>query len=198
MGIAVSSAELFTAPVAASRWLQDKGAKSLSLLLARETFEEFDGFTLDDEAPDFVVVGDLGEQWTFERLNLAFRALVGGAGLVAIQKNRYWDPGTGLSLDAGPFIAALEYASGKEAVLVGKPSTPFFATAASSLDLPVERVVVVGDSLANDVEGGHRAGCLGVAVRTGTYREQELDELDRPPEAILDSIADLPNWLGLT
>ena len=198
MGVGVDSAELFTAPVAASRWLEERGAKRLSLLLAPATFEEFEGFTVDDQTPDFVVVGDLGEEWTFERLNLAFRALVGGAGLVAIQKNRYWDPGTGLSLDAGPFIAALEYASGKEAVLVGKPATPFYATAADYLGIPAERVAVVGDSLANDVAGGHRAGCLGVAVRTGTFREQELDDLARPPDAILDSIADLPAWLGLT
>jgi ribonucleotide monophosphatase NagD (HAD superfamily) len=123
-------------------------------------------------------------------------ALHRGARLVAIQKNRSWDAGSGLQLDAGPFVAALEYATGREAVVVGKPSRPFFATAAASLGVEPARVAVVGDSLENDVRGGQRAGCLGVAVRTGTFRETALDP-DHPPDAVLDSIADLPAWLGI-
>ena len=197
MGITVSSKELFTAPVAAARWLARAGAERLSLLLAEETFEEFEDFDLDDANPDSVVVGDLGEAWTYDRLNSAFRALMGGARLVAIQKNRFWDPGHGLCLDAGPFIAALEYACGREAVLVGKPSTPFFVTAAEYLGVSIDRVAVVGDSVENDVVGGQSAGCLGVAVRTGTFRADHLDGLERPPDAVLDSLADLPSWLGV-
>jgi len=197
MSIEVSPEELFTAPVAAARYLAGVGARRISLLLAEQTFEEFEEFTLDDENPDHVVVGDLGEGWTFSRLNQAFRALHGGANLVAIQKNRYWDPGEGLCLDAGPFVAALEYATSKEAVLVGKPSTPFYGTAAEYLGVPLDRVAVVGDSVTNDVVGGQKAGCLGVAVRTGTFREEHLAGLEQPPDAILDSLADLPSWLGL-
>jgi ribonucleotide monophosphatase NagD (HAD superfamily) len=81
--------------------------------------------------------------------------------------------------------------------LVGKPSSPFFATAAEYLGVPLERVAVVGDSVENDVVGGQKAGCLGVAVRTGTFREEHLQGLESPPDAVLDSIADLPRWLGL-
>jgi phospholysine phosphohistidine inorganic pyrophosphate phosphatase len=197
MGIETKADELFTAPVAASRWLAAVGAQRISLLLPELTFEEFRGFTLDDQNPEFVVVGDLGEEWTYDRLNRAFRALLGGAALVAIQKNRFWDPGGGLCLDAGAFVSALEYASGQDAVLVGKPSAPFFVTAAEYLGIPRDRVAIVGDSVANDVEGGQRAGCLGVAVRTGTFREEDLENLERPPDAVLDSIASLPDWLGL-
>jgi HAD superfamily hydrolase (TIGR01458 family) len=197
MGIEVAVEELFTAPVAAARWLAGVRATRVSLLLAEPTFEEFREFSLDDEKPEYVVAGDLGEEWTFDRLNLAFRALMRGAELVAIQKNRFWDPGGGLCLDAGPFIAALEYASGRDAVLVGKPSTAFFVTAADSLGVPLDRVAVVGDSVVNDVVGGQRAGCLGVAVRTGTFRDEHLEGLERPPDAVLESLAELPAWLGL-
>ena len=82
--------------------------------------------------------------------------------------------------------------------MVGKPSTPFFVAAAEYLAVPLNRVAVVGDSLINDVEGGQRAGCLGLAVRTGTFREEHLGGLERPPDAILESVADLPLWLGLS
>ena len=74
------------------------------------------------DRPEAVDVGDLGRDWTFDRLNQAFRQLLNAARLVAIQKNRYWKSEAGWSLDAGPFVAALEFASGVEATVVGKPA----------------------------------------------------------------------------
>ncbi len=197
MGIPVSPAELHTAPVAAARWLEERKLRRLMLLLPAATWEEFDRFTVDEERPDVVLVGDLGEAWTWERLNTAFRTILGGARLVAIQKNRSWDAGNGPQLDAGPFVAALEYATGTGAVVVGKPSPAFFETAAASLGLPRDRVVVVGDSVDNDVAGARNAGFRAVAVRTGSFREERLRASGAVPEVVLDSVADLPAWLGI-
>jgi len=197
MGINVEPDELHTAPVAAAVWLAQNGARRISLLLDPATFEEFSNFEVEHEAPDHVVVGDLGDAWDFHVLNRAFRALLAGAELVAIQKNRSWDGGSGLQLDAGPFVAALEYATGCEAVVVGKPSPAFFDTAALALDVPVSRLAVVGDGIATDVAGGQAAGCRTIAVRTGTFREDQLAELGRPPDAVINSIADLPELMGV-
>lgn len=55
---------------------------------------------------------------------------------------------------------------------------------------------MIGDDLESDVLGGQAAGLLGVAVRTGKFREDQLTRLERPPDAILDSIADLPRWIA--
>ncbi len=197
LGIAAVADDLFTAPVAAARWLADQGAQRVSLLLPEVTHAEFAGFTLDDEAPEYVVVGDLGSEWTFARLDRAFRALLAGATLVAIHRNRWWNPGGGPTLDAGAFVAALEYASGREAVLVGKPSEAFLEVAAAELGVPRGRVVVVGDGIENDVRAAQRAGCLGVLVRTGTFRPADLATPGSPPDGVLDSVADLPGWLGI-
>jgi HAD superfamily hydrolase (TIGR01458 family) len=197
MGVEVEPAMLHTAPVAAARWLARRGIERVSLLLAEATHEEFGDFAVDEQRPQAVVVGDLGRDWTFDRLNGAFRALLQGAELVAIQKNRFWDNGHGLQLDAGPFVAALEYASDRQAILVGKPSLAFFETAAAVLATPCGRIAVIGDSLENDVAGGQAAGCLGVAVRTGSFRQSQLADGPVRPDAVLDSIADLPRWLGL-
>jgi len=197
MGIGVGPEELHTAPVAAAAWLRGEGAQRLMLLLPRATREEFPDFEIVEDCPDAVLVGDLGCDWTWERLNVAFRSLLGGARLVAVQKNRYWDPGTGLQLDAGPFVAALEYAAAVEAELVGKPSPAFFGTAAASMGLPPEEILVVGDSVANDVEGAVQAGFRAVAVRTGSFREADLAVSRATPETVLDSVAGLPGWLGI-
>jgi HAD superfamily hydrolase (TIGR01458 family) len=197
MGIPVEPSELFTAPRAAAAWLRGRGARRLMLLLPEATWDEFDAFQRDERAPEHVVVGDLGASWTYGRLNAAFLALLGGAELVAIHKNRFWNPGDGPRLDAGPFVAALEYASGKEATLVGKPSPAFFRAAAAALGVPMDHVLVVGDAVLNDVRGGRSAGCRAVAVRTGSFREEDLQALEEPPEAVLGSIAELPAYLGL-
>jgi HAD superfamily hydrolase (TIGR01458 family) len=190
--------EILSAPAAAAQWLRGRGIQRVHLLLAEATqCEEFDDFVLDDRSPEAVVVGDLGEDWTFSILNQAFRYLMDGAELLAVQRNRYWRTEGGLSLDAGPFVAALEHGSGKAATLVGKPSPAFFAAAARELDVPAGRIAVMGDDLESDVAGARAGGMLGVAVRTGKYRPQDEEQARRAANAVLDSIADLPAWLGL-
>ncbi len=197
LGIDVRAEEIFTAPVAAAQWLTRQGARRVSLLLPDATHEEFRSFEITNSRPEYVLVGDLGHEWSFELLNAALRSLLDGAGLIAIQKNRFWDAGEGPQLDAGPFVVSLEYASGRDALLVGKPARPFFEGAAASLGVPMERLVVVGDGVENDVGGAQEVGSISVAVRTGTFSEEMIPSLSRPPDAILDSIADLPGWLGL-
>jgi ribonucleotide monophosphatase NagD (HAD superfamily) len=97
----------------------------------------------------------------------------------------------GLTLDAGPFVAALEHASGREAVVVGKPSASFFGLAAESLGVPPARIAVVGDDAQADVGGAQAAGLRGVLVRTGKFRADELARSGVRPDAILDSAADV-------
>lgn len=143
-----------------------------------------------------VVIGDLGSDWTFDRLNRAFRQLQSGAHFVAMQKNRYWQTGDGLTLDAGPFVAALEYATGRDAVLVGKPSAAFIEGAAASMGLRVTEVAVAGDDINSDVRGAMRVGARGILVRTGKFQAADLDKPGRSPDAVIDSLADLPGLLG--
>lgn len=194
-GIDVELNELFTAPVAAAAWLAAQGLRRVALFLPEATWDEFAALTVTSEHPDAVVMGDLGAGWTFDRLNQAFRLVLNGARVVAIQKNRYWKVEEGLVLDAGPFVAAIEYATGVEALLIGKPSAEFFAAAARSLGLPPTQLVMVGDDPDADVLGAQNAGCRGVLVRTGKYRPGDEARGDRAPDAVLDSIAALADWL---
>ena len=195
IGLPADPGEILSAPAAAARWLHARGARRVQLLLAQATWEEFSSFEIDDRSPEYVVVGDLGEDWTFPLLNQAFRNLMDGAELLAIQRNRYWQTDGGLSLDAGPFVAALEYGSGKTATLVGKPSPTFFESAARELGVPMETIAVVGDDLDSDVAGARLAGMLGVAVRTGKYRPRDEERARREADVVIDSVAMLPEWL---
>lgn len=197
LGVDVGLDEVITAPRAAAAWLVDHGLTRISLHVAAATVEEFTAFTIDERSPEAVVVGDLGDEWTVDRLDRVFRHVLGGARLLAVQKNRYWKRAGALCLDAGPFVAAIEYATGVTAVVAGKPSAQFFGAAARSLGLSAADLVVVGDDLRTDVVGARAAGARGVLVRTGKFRPADLDDPDLQPALVLDSIADLPACLGV-
>src|SRR5215210_6835091 len=189
LGFVVEEKEVFTPAWAASRLVGDK---SCLALVDESLHEDLGGARLAEESPEVVLVGDLGEGFTYSRLDAAFRCLMEGAELVALQKNRYWQNIGGLSLDAGPFVAALEYASGKQAVVVGKPEESFFRIALEDMSLGAHEVAVVGDDPEVDVVGAKESGLSGIQVRTGKWRPGgDVGEAD----LVLESVADLPGTL---
>lgn len=197
VGFDAQARDCLTAPAVTAAWLRERGAQKLMLLVDPATQGEFSEFDLDSLSPDFVVVADLANKWTFELLDRAFRALMAGAELVAMQRNRYWKHEGQLSLDAGPFVAALEYATDREAHLVGKPSPELFRTVARELGIAADRIAMVGDDLEADIRGARSAGLVAIAVRTGKYRPEAEEITQQSADAVLGSIADLPRWMGI-
>ena len=190
LGFNASPAQIFSPPALAGAFLRKQNA-SAYLLVPEAAWEDFEGVRLDKTHPDFVVVGDLGPAWTFERLNRAFRLIQEqGARLIGLGRTRYWQTDTGLQLDAGPFIAALEYATGRPALIFGKPDRRFFEQICTALHLPPAQIAMVGDDIRTDVEAAMRAGLRGVLVRTGKFRPADLEESVQP-DLVLDSVADL-------
>ena len=197
LGVELEPEELLTAPLAASSWLERKGLWNLSHCVPEASYADFAHFTIDDVSPQAVVIGDLGPAWDFERLNRAFRHLMEGAKFVALQRNRYWQTGQGLVLDAGAFVTALEYATGQEATIVGKPSPTFFRAAVESMGVDLFNVAVVGDDIATDVAGAQACDAAAVLVRMGKFREGDLSPGSPKPDLILESVASLPAALGV-
>lgn len=191
-GIAAVVPEILTPALLARRLILDSGRTRAALLIPPEARADLDGVLEDDQRPDWVVLGDLGRGFTWRRLNEAFRCLRAGASLLALHKNRFWFAGAdGWVLDAGAFVAALEYATGSRAVLVGKPSADFFRLALEEIGLPASKVAVVGDDADTDVAGGAAAGCRTVLVRTGAFQAGPRPAAPPGPDRVIDSIADL-------
>jgi phospholysine phosphohistidine inorganic pyrophosphate phosphatase len=183
----------------AAEWLKEKGKGAVALFIKPEAFEEFEGLDLlPDNAQSgarHVVIGDLSETWDFAKLNRAFRLLHSDpeSSLIALGMTRYWNAADGLRLDVAPFIAALECATGRKAVVFGKPSQSFYLAAAQQLRLPPVDVAMIGDGIDTDVSGAQNAGMKGILVRTGRFRLSDLEGAIHP-DAVLDSIRDLPTW----
>ena len=197
LGFEVAREEIFSAPQAVLRFLQACGTPVCHLLLADDVRRDFAVFPQSDERADYVVIGDIGERWNYTVLNRAFNLLFEGAELLAVHKNRFWQTETGLRMDIGGFVAALEYASGKEARIFGKPSPDFFKMALEDMGLAPAQVAVVGDDIETDIAGGQHVGLTGILVRTGKYREAFVRASGIRPDAVIDSIRDLPALLGL-
>lgn len=190
LGFAVEEHELFTAAYAAARYLQAQGAQSYYPLLMPDAQLEFTDLEIDEESPEFVVVGDMGASFTFARLNRAFRAVLNGAQLVALHKKRSWRTEEGIFLDAGPFVVALEYAAEVSALVLGKPSPAYFRFALDDLGLEPNRVAVIGDDIEIDVRGAQLMGMQGWLVKSGRFRKEDLGR-GIWPDRLLDNITEL-------
>ncbi|WP_440940100.1 TIGR01458 family HAD-type hydrolase [Immundisolibacter sp.] len=192
-GLDIAAEELFTPTAAARGALLERGLRPL-LLIHPDLMPDFAG--LDTDAPNAVVVGDAGEHFGYAGLNRAFRLLHAGAPLLALGRNRYFQDADGLSLDAGPFVAALEYAAGVTAELMGKPAPALFTAAVRTTGCRPAEAVMIGDDVESDVNGAVTAGLRGVLVRTGKYRAGDEQRLASGTD-VVDDIGAAVAGLGL-
>ncbi len=190
LGLPVKTGEIINAPRAAAMFLAAKGNPSCHLIVDDNVRAEFDRFP-DSDTPDYVVIGDIGGRWSYDLLNEAFRKLIGGAELIAMHKGRYWQVEDGLALDIGAFVAGLEYATGKTATLVGKPSPTVFRSALSDLGIEAANAAMIGDDIHTDIGGAKAVGLTGILVKTGKYREELIRNSGVTPDAVIDSVTEL-------
>jgi HAD superfamily hydrolase (TIGR01458 family) len=195
LGFLEDDSTLFTPATTARRVLT--GERGRGILLAdgpvREDLEWF------EEAPEgrSVLVATEGHDLRIRDLQPAFRRLLDGGELYALQRNRYFSRCGELWTDVGPAAALLAYAADTELHVMGKPSPLLFDGIAFDADVRRARLLMVGDDAEFDVSASVELGLHAVLVRTGKYRKGDEERVNPGPEAVLDSIADLPAWLGI-
>ena len=185
IGLVCREEEILTAPQAIRAYLQEH--KLTPWLLVHPAIEE-EFADLCGPAPDTVVLGDAADGFSYANLNQAFRLLLAGARLLAVGDNRYFREVEGLSLDAGPFVAALEYAADCEAIILGKPSAAFFHTAADQLGCRAGEVLMIGDDVFSDINGALRAGLKAALVQTGKYRAGDEQRIAAPGACVCPNL----------
>ncbi len=195
-GINAEEKEIFSAPYATALWLRQTTDLKCRIVTRGDAPREFEGLPQSEENPDVIILGDIGERFTFELMNDLFRQILRGAQLIALQKNRYWLTGGQLTLDAGPYVAALEYATGKPAIVMGKPSRTFFELALKDLGLQPEQVAIIGDDLEADIQGAQATGIRTIFVETGKDTQADIIRLKIQPDLVLRSIGDIIRHLN--
>ncbi len=196
-GFALAADDVITAASATADHLRagHPGAP-VHLLVEPGGAAEFDGVDLVDDPlrAEVICVGGPGEGFGYARLQACLRALLGGAALVAMHRNRWWPTADGPGLDAGFYVRGLEYSSGVRATVVGKPSATMYRVALRRLGCAPGEALMVGDDLAVDLAPAHRLGVASCLVRTGkgatAPRPAPGADLDLP------SLADLPGALA--
>ena len=197
-GIELDDDDVQTTADAAVRAL--RGKRVLALVM-HGIVGDLDGIELVGEGADAVLLGGADEtpdtNLVFSYMNLAraFAELEAGAELYCLHRNRWWQTKRGPLLDAGAFVAGLEYASQVEAHLLGKPSPAFFAAACEALDAEPKMTWMIGDDLESDIVGAHGVGLRTVLVRTGKLRPDLVERSTVQPDGIVSSLGHLPEWL---
>ncbi|NDJ75905.1 MAG: HAD hydrolase-like protein [Chloroflexi bacterium] len=188
----------FTPARAAYRWFRAQASPPTSILplVHSDVLPDLGDLPLvHDENADVVLLGDMDDEWTIDALNTGLRALLNGATLVALARNRHWKARDGYRLDIGAFVAALEYgADARCETVFGKPNPVFFSAPLNEMGIEPGHALMVGDDLEGDVIGAVNAGLQGVLVKTGKFRPALLDNIPAHIPAI-DSIAVLPDLL---
>jgi HAD superfamily hydrolase (TIGR01458 family) len=214
-GLAVDPQRIITAASATAAFCAATyPGRPIFVLSAPDAQREFDGQRLVEvgeaealPAGDVaaVVIGDAGDALSFHNMNVAFRLVRTGAALLAMHRNPWWHTPDGISIDAGAFVAALEYATGQRARTLGKPSLDVFRQAVAGLQrdlgerLPRRSFAMVGDDLDADVGAAQRVGLRGILVLSGKTSLPEADAAAaRPgrgrrhgPDGIAPTLADV-------
>jgi len=197
LGFDIPDSSIFTPSLAAIARMNAAGNHRCMLLTTGDVFKDFEQACnrSTDSTVNYVVIGDAGDTISYENLNAAFRAVIDGAEIIALEKDRYWMAPDGLMLSAGPFVAALEFATGKIATVVGKPSKAFFEMALRDMDVRPDQAAMIGDDIITDIAGARKAGMRAILVKTGKYREEAVRGAPVQPTKIIDSIASIATIL---
>lgn len=200
MGFDLADDELISAAQGALLELKDlqkKMQRRLKIwpLVADAVKSDFRDFIQDEENPDYIVLGDIGDRWDLALINRLFTVMHSGAELIALHKNRFWQTQEGLKADIGFFVAGLEYVCNKPVIAMGKPNRDFFQRVLYSVGVNAQESLMVGDDIDSDVGGAQAMGIHGCLVKTGKYRQTYCDESSVKPDFILNSFADITKIL---
>jgi HAD superfamily hydrolase (TIGR01458 family) len=195
-GLLREPGELVTPATLARQVLGARQQTSGLLLVDEAARADFDWFSESADGPAVILASEAHDR-TILDLQPAFRALLAGADLYALQQNRYFRRRGELVTDLGPVAAFLAYASGRPVQNLGKPSPLLFDTLAREVGATRAEMVMVGDDAEFDASGAVALGMTGILVRTGKYRDGDEARVSPPPSAVIESVVTLSRWLGL-
>ncbi|XP_066916582.1 phospholysine phosphohistidine inorganic pyrophosphate phosphatase-like [Clytia hemisphaerica] len=187
IGIPLEVNQVFSPVPAAQKYLQQHNLRPY-VIVHEKVKGEFNHFKPEND-PDCVLIGDATDNFSYQNMDEAFRVLLKNPKLIAMGYGRYYKENDDLYLDVGSYSKVLEFATGVEPIIIGKPSKTYFTMAVQDMGLKNEECIMVGDDIFGDVEGAQKAGLRGLQVRTGKYRPSDEPHPQVKPDGYVDNLA---------
>ena len=192
----ITETDIFTPSIATNFFLKKNKILKIFLLTNQLLKEDFKEFIIDEVKPEAIILGDLYKAFNWEKLNKVFRLIYNNDTLfIALHKNKCCKRENEIGLDLGPFVAALEYATSKKSILIGKPEQNFFNLAIEDMGLRKKEVLMVGDDIFADIGGAINNSIPAIQVRTGKFQKKDETNSHLQPDYRINSIVDLPDIL---
>ena len=193
MGIEITEKNVYTSAMATAWFLSFMNPKGTAYVLGEGgliTSLHQQGYTLVNQNPDFVVVGE-GRNFTLEMVNHAVDMILSGAKLIATNldpspKKKGWS-----NLGIKAIVSMIEEATGKQAFSVGKPSPVMMRAARKTLGLEARETIIIGDTMDTDILGGVQLGYTTILTLSGVSKKHMLVDYPFKPDMVIDSVADL-------
>ncbi len=192
-GLAVPEEAIWTSALATAGFLEDQRPGGSAFVIGESglTTSLYEvGYTLEDRAPDYVVLGET-RTYSFERITRAIRLIASGARFIATNPDTTGPSLGGIVPATGSVAALISRATGVDPYFVGKPNPLMIRSALNALDAHSETTAMIGDRMDTDIVAGLEAGLETVLVLTGVTERAEAERHAFRPGRIVESVADL-------
>jgi NagD protein len=194
LGFKVEENDVFTCAMATARYLAGINPKGSAFVigeggLLNELHQN--GYSIVEDNPDYVVIGE-GRTIMLEAVDKAVNMVMKGSKLIAtnLDPNCPVDNGK-YRAGCGAFVSMIEFATGKKAFSVGKPSPIMMRMARKTLGLSTDETIMIGDTMETDILGAGTMGFTTILTLTGVSKVDDLTNYGYSPDYIINSINDL-------
>lgn len=200
LGVAAEAEDVLTAGQATARYLEElpvqgEGRAMVVGSAGLAELVEGAGWKVVTERPHQVVVG-LDTKFSYEAISKASRAILSGAGFVAVNYDRTVPVEEGPLPGAGAMVAAIHYTTDVAPTVVGKPEVRMLRYAIAALGSQPERTLLIGDALDIDIRMARDAGVASALVLSGVSTQADVRNSPHQPTFIFEDLGALLRVLG--
>ena len=134
------------------------------------------------------VVAGMDPLINYKKVTIAVRLILNGAAFIATNTDGTFPAPNGLYPGTGMVVGALQFASGVQPYVAGKPHRAIFQSALKSLGVAPEETLMIGDRLETDIKGAAALGIHTAAVLTGITSREEIAQSKIKPDFIFDDL----------
>src|SRR5688572_465524 len=194
LGFDVNDEDIFTCAMATAHYLASKKPHGTAYVIGEGgLLNELHrvGYSIVDDHPDYVIIGE-GRTIMLESVDKAINMIMNGSKLIATNLDPNCPVGKGkFRAGCGAFVAMLEFATGKVAFSLGKPSPVMMRMARKKLGLATDETIMIGDTMSTDILGADSMGFTTVLTLSGVTKPEDVDHFGYAPDFIVKSIAEL-------